>query len=261
MKIDSVRALYFTGAGTTKTVALAFCRAIEAPFELVDATPRSCELRAARPGDLLVCAVPSYGGRVPAPFLERLASMGRASEPVPAVMLVTYGNRAVDDTFIELADALDAQGIVPVGGAAVVAHHSLMTNVAEGRPDAQDLAAVEQLAQRVRSALEDAPCVEDARLAQVPGARPYRAYDGVPFHPVCQADRCVQCGACAALCPVGAIDPEHPEDTDEERCISCMRCVAACHRGAREIGGGLKLAVARKAFALKCAKRCESYLL
>lgn len=261
MKIESVRALYFTGAGTTKTVAHAFCEALEAPFELVDATPRQCELDAAHPDELLVCAVPSYGGRVPAPFLERLASMGQAAEPVPAVMLVTYGNRAVDDTFIELADALEYQGIVPVGGAAVVAHHSLMTNVAEGRPDADDLAVVASLAHRVRIALEEAACVADARLTQVPGSRPYRAFKGVPFSLVCQADRCVRCSACAALCPVGAIDSEHPEDTDAERCISCMRCVAACHRGAREIGGGLKLAAARKAFALKCAKRCESYLL
>ena len=31
----------------------------------------------------------------------------------PAVMLVTYGNRAVDDTFIELADMLESKGWHP----------------------------------------------------------------------------------------------------------------------------------------------------
>lgn len=261
MRIDSVRALVFTGAGTTKVAARAFCEAFGAPFEVVDVTPRKRGIDAVRSGELLVCAVPSYGGRVPAPFLERLASIGRSGEAVPAVMLVTYGNRAVDDTFIELADALEAEGIVPVGGVAVVAHHSLMTNVAEGRPDADDLAVVGSLARRVRSELEAASCIEDARLERVPGGRPYREFKGVPFHPVVQAGRCVRCGACAASCPVGAIDPEHPEDTDAERCISCMRCIDACPRGARQIGGGLKLAAARKAFALKCAQRQESYLI
>lgn len=169
MRIDSVRALVFTGAGTTKVAARAFCEAFGAPFEVVDVTPRKRGIDAVRSGELLVCAVPSYGGRVPAPFLERLASIGRSGEAVPAVMLVTYGNRAVDDTFIELADALEAEGIVPVGGAAVVAHHSLMTNVAEGRPDADDLAVVGSLARRVRSELEAASRIEDAPLSRVQG--------------------------------------------------------------------------------------------
>ena len=104
--------------------------------------------------DLAVFAIPSYGGRVPAPAAEKLARMPLV-DGVPAVLLVTYGNRAVDDTFAELADIVSARGFVPVGGAAVVAHHSLMVDVAKGRPDAEDLAVVDALAADVCARLAE----------------------------------------------------------------------------------------------------------
>lgn len=71
----------------------------------------------------------------------------------------------------------------------------------------------------------------------------------------------MRCGACVVQCPVCAIDAEDPTKTDADTCISCMRCIDVCPRGAREIGGGLALGAARKAFAVKCAKRQKSYLL
>lgn len=61
------------------------------------------------------------------------------------MLVVSYGNRAVDDTFLEMADVLAEGGFVPVALGSFVAHHSLMTNVAVGRPDADDLAAVRAL--------------------------------------------------------------------------------------------------------------------
>ncbi len=266
MHLNAVRALVFTGAGTTRAVAERFVQACGLPGTVVDITPRAFESMGSAseatvfaPDDLAVFAVPSYGGRVPVPAIRRFACC--QGSDTPAVLLVTYGNRAVDDTFLELADTVSTQGFVPVAAGAIVAHHSLMVNVAEGRPDDEDLARVDALAQTVLSKLADAPSAPAAALAEIPGEQPYRDFGGVPFHPEADAKRCIACGACAHQCPTGAIAEDDPTSTDADLCISCMRCIAACPVGARAIAGGAALAAARAAFGLKCAQRRESYLL
>lgn len=268
VEIKRVHALVFSGAGTTTAVARRFCESfakasnqlgMPVEVEVDDITPAASAVPAIGANELVVVAVPSYGGRVPTPVASRLSRLGHVG--APAIMLVTYGNRAVDDTFIELADTLESKGMVPVGGAAVVAHHSLMTNVAQGRPDQDDLSVVDELARHASSKLAHAACARDARLGSVPGGRPYREFGGVPFKPRTDEELCVRCGACVVQCPVCAIDAEDPTKTDADACISCMRCIDVCPRGAREIGGGLALGAARKAFAVKCAKRQKSYLL
>ena len=268
VEIKRVHALVFSGAGTTTAVARRFCESfakasnqlgMPVEVEVDDITPAASAVPAIGANELVVVAVPSYGGRVPTPVASRLSRLGHVV--APAIMLVTYGNRAVDDTFIELADTLESKGMVPVGGAAVVAHHSLMTNVAQGRPDQDDLSVVDELARHASSKLAHAACARDARLGSVPGGRPYREFGGVPFKPRTDEELCVRCGACVVQCPVCAIDAEDPTKTDADACISCMRCIDVCPRGAREIGGGLALGAARKAFAVKCAKRQKSYLL
>ena len=50
--------------------------------------------------DIAVIAVPSYGGRVPVPAAERL-SMIRGNG-AKAIIVCVYGNRAYEDTLVEL---------------------------------------------------------------------------------------------------------------------------------------------------------------
>ena len=153
------------------------------------------------------------------------------------MLVVSYGNRAVDDTFLEMADVLAEGGFVPVALGSFVAHHSLMTNVAAGRPNADDLAAVRALAAQVVEKLARVDGAEAACVAAVPGNRPYRAFGGVAFKPEVDAGACTACGLC----------------------VSCFRCVAVCPEGARSIGGGAELQAARDAFAQRCAARQESW--
>ncbi len=49
------------------------------------------------------------------------------------------------------------------------------------------------------------------------------------------AEKCTQCGACAAVCPQGAAGES--VRVNRERCRSCGVCVRACPAGARQLSG------------------------
>lgn len=53
-----------------------------------------------------------------------------------------------------------------------------------------------------------------------------------------RADKCVGCGACAAVCPQGAVTvTDGKAHTDRTRCTGCGACVEPCPTDAREIMG------------------------
>ena len=262
MNTTACTAAYFTGAGTTRAITDHFIAAIEAagiPARAVDVTRAGSDVPAFGPDDLAVFAVPSYGGRVPAPALAQFARC--EGHDTPAVLIVTFGNRAVDDTFLELADTVRAHGFIPVALGAIVAHHSLMIDVAQGRPDAADFATTDELAHKVLSKLAAVATARDAELTDIPGNHPYRDFHGVPFRAQADPARCTGCGLCARSCPAGAIDLAGPTRTDADACITCMRCIADCPAGARSLTGGDDLAATRAAFAERLAPRVESYVI
>lgn len=262
MNTTACTAAYFTGAGTTRAITDRFIAAIEAagiPARAVDITPHGSDVPAFGANDLAVFAVPSFGGRVPAPALAQFARC--QGHDTPAVLIVTFGNRAVDDTFLELADTVREQGFIPIALGAIVAHHSLMIDVAQGRPDAADLGAVDAFARTALDKLAHASSPRDAELADIPGNRPYRDFAGSPFRAQTDAGTCTGCGLCARSCPAGAIDLADPTRTDADACITCMRCIACCPAGARSLTGGDDLAATRAAFAERLAPRVESYII
>ena len=97
-----------------------------------------------------VFAVPVYGGRVAPAALERLREI--RGEGTPAVVLAVYGNRAFGTAVAQLAAFVAERGFVPVAAGAFVGEHSYSTPgtpIAEGRPDAQDLAEATAFGARI----------------------------------------------------------------------------------------------------------------
>lgn len=202
--------------------------------------------------DLALIAVPSYGGRVPAPAIQRLSAVH--GNGAPAILMVVYGNRAFEDTMAELEDAAKQAGFHIFAGVAAVAEHSIVREFAAGRPDAQDRNQLSAFADQIRQKLDAGNLTEPV----IPGNRPYKKAGGAGMVPKPNKD-CDNCGLCAKSCPVQAIDPADPHKVDPHLCISCMRCVSICPRHARKVNP-LMLAAAHTMLKKVCSDRKENEL-
>ena len=247
--------IVFSPTGGTQKVADLLTGPWKEPVRKIDLSDAGADFSAValQEDDLALIAVPSFGGRVPEVAVQRLGQI-RGNRARCAVVCV-YGNRAYEDTLVELSDAAKKSGFRVIAGVSAVAEHSIIREYAAGRPDEQDQETLQNFAKKI---LEKAQGASDAE-PQIPGNRPYKKAGGGGLVP--KADhKCNACGLCAEKCPVQAIPKENPKETDGQKCISCMRCVSICPQGARKVNGAM---VAMAALAIKkaCEKRkdCELF--
>ena len=177
-------------------------------------------------GDLLIVGVPSYAGKVPEMAVRSLRRF--QGNNTPAIIVSVYGNRAYDDTLIELKDLMESHGFKFLSAAAVIAQHSIFPKIAEGRPNADDMEKLHEFASKSRELLIQIPKMSAVSRLMVKGNRPYRDTKPIPLHPEGSKGKCISCHACVKMCPVGAITMKEPYKTNEKKCISCGRCVVVC---------------------------------
>lgn len=248
--------IVFSPTGGTKKVADYLTGALAGDITTVDLTDSKQDFDAVSltKEDVAVISVPSYGGRVPAVAAERLGAVhGNGAR---AILVCVYGNRAYEDTLVELEDAAKRAGFQVIGAVAAIAEHSIARQFAAGRPDAQDAVQLSDFAKQIQRKLTGADNSEPA----IPGNRPYKKSGGVGMVPKATKE-CTNCGICAEKCPVQAIDRENPKKVNEKACISCMRCVAVCPQGARKLNP-VMLSAAGLILKKVCAERkeCELFL-
>lgn len=249
----NVYEIVFSPTGGTMKAADMVAQTLADAVTLVDLSDSKKDFRsvALNKDDVAVIAVPSYGGRVPATAVARLAKL--RGNGARAVVMAVYGNRAYEDTLLELQDTAAKAGFAVIAAIAAVAEHSIAHQFATGRPDAQDQQQLKTFARSIKEKLASG----ELSMPHVPGNRPYKT-SSVSMVPKA-TKACVSCGLCAQKCPVQAIDRLHPQNVDKKACISCMRCVAICPHHARRIHPIMQAAAA---LALKkaCAQRKEAEL-
>lgn len=248
--------IYFSPTGGTKKVADCLSKQLSEnvlTFDLVKDKENS-KMPDIKNIDVAVIAVPSYGGRVPKTAAERISKI--TGNGAKAIIVCVYGNRAYEDTLIELQDLVKKSGFKVIAAVAAVAEHSIARNIANGRPDTEDVKSLLSIAQKIKDKIYN----KDDSEPMIPGNRPYKKSGSVGLVPK-PTSECVQCGLCAKECPVDAIDKENTKIVNNKKCISCMRCISVCPNDARKVNRAMLFAVnmmLKKACASR--KECELYI-
>ena len=241
MNIERVWAIYFSATGTTekitKTFASALAEVLQAEMKIYDFT--SPAARGSFPGlgpaDLAVVGMPTYAGRLPnlmLPYLQSIRGGGALAVPV-----VTFGNRAYDNSLAELKKILDEHDFVTVAAGAFSCEHSFSYELGKGRPDAEDLKEcinfAHMTAEKVLNVAETCHPLSDFVVDGNPEAQYFQPQDryGNKFDfrkvkPLTN-DQCINCGLCIRSCPMGAINPDDPSDITG-KCIKCCSCFKKC---------------------------------
>lgn len=247
MKITTI---YFSATYTTKRVVEAVAKNLSDEITAYDITNEASTDEVAIPADeVVVVGMPVYAGRVPAMAAERLRRF--RGDNTPAVVVAVYGNRHYDDAVLELHDLMTEQGFRTISAAAFIAQHSIFPKVGKARPDADDMADIKLFAEKSAELV-----AKGFGEITIPGNRPYKVPGGIPIYPTA-SKKCATCGACARLCPTGAIDPTSPKGVDKTKCIKCSRCIVVCPTKARRFYG-IKYSLAAARFNSAFATRREN---
>ena len=147
--------IVFSPTGGTKKVADVITSEWGQPVRTVDLSDAEADFDSVslEKGDVAVIAVPSFGGRVPAPAAERLKKIH--GNQAFAVLVCVYGNRAYEDTLVELSDAAQESGFQVAAGIAAIAEHSIMHQYAAGRPDENDQKELREFAAKIWKKIEE----------------------------------------------------------------------------------------------------------
>lgn len=249
----SVYALYFSPTYSTEKIVKIIANEFGS-FQKIDLSEKETVFHQSfNNEDICIIGVPSYGGRVPSIALERIKCL--VGNKAKAILVVSYGNRAYEDTLKELEECVTNVGFCCIAGIAAVAEHSIMHQFATSRPNETDKKELVQFSRKILDKIKKNSICDELKL---PGNYPYRKYNGIPLKPKA-GKKCTNCGLCAKLCPIGAISVKNPKKTNSKLCISCMRCVQICPNKARKLNPIL-LKVASKKMAKSCQKRKENEL-
>lgn len=245
MEIKRVWALAYSATGNTatlvRTAAKAAADCLGVPMkELSFSIPaeRAAEWAFAS-GDLVFIGSPTYAGKLPNKLLPDFQSKLIGNGAFAAAM-VSFGNRSFDNALAELCVSLTGDGFQLLSAGAFVGQHAFATALAAERPNAEDLAEAAEFGRKTAEKAGDTQTGSEP--IQVPGDAdaPYyipRGVDGEPVKflkakPKTDEDRCTNCGLCAEICPMGAIDPEDVFSIPGT-CIKCQACVRRCPENAK----------------------------
>lgn len=206
--------------------------------------------------DLVIIGFPTYAGRLPNKIMPYLKEHVHANGALGCA-LVTYGNRAYDNSLKELASIMCDNGFKMISAMAVPCEHAFAQSLATGRPTEVDLEEIKKygrkigeritlqssdsLSTNVMSLMPDENfCID---ISKIPGDEPTemkyyvpKKEDGTPANflkamPKTDSNKCGNCGECVKACPMNCFEESITEPKGV--CIKCQACIKACKNGAK----------------------------
>lgn len=221
--------LYFSATGSTERIAGHMASLLAENIKKHDLSIVPAEDTYLSKNSIAIVAIPVYAGRIPSPAKNALYKFH--GNGIKTISIAVYGNRNFDDALLELNDQLEEQNFNVIASGGFIAEHSLVREIAAGRPDQKDFESMKEFADKVADKISSG---RDKLQQTVPGSRPYKESPPVKC-PILVSQQCTGCGLCAKKCPVDAINFEKPSETDSEKCIVCMRCASVCPVKARSL--------------------------
>ncbi len=243
--MGKIKIYYFSPTGETLHVAQhlgeRLGQLIGAPTEYHSYTlPQEREeLPTFEADDIVLWATPVYAGRIPNKTLDYVRQALHTQTHNKSLAIVTFGNRAYDNALAELVGLMQDGGLQPVGAVAMVTRHAFSDTLGAGRPNPEDLAALDRFAVQVAKKIRSGK----PTVIHIPGeAHPDKYYTPLKTNnapagflkakPTCDSTRCTRCGRCLEVCPMGSIIITDGKPSFDGICIKCQACRRSCPTGA-----------------------------
>lgn len=182
--------------------------------------------------DHLIVGAPVYVGKLPLQAQECLRALRGNGKECTAI--VVYGNRDYGGALYKMVEILLENGFTVVAAGMFIGQHSIsdLIPVAVGRPDKSDIEKAIEFGAKVASSskhlsIKDIPVQIDMLSKSNSYWAPKPSY---------YEERCVPCGKCAEVCPLGlpsADTGKYLSKAAKKHCLGCMACVRNCDPKAR----------------------------